>query len=138
LFLNGCTSTEKGAVVGGGLGAGTGAIIGHQSGHTAAGALIGAAVGGLGGALIGHQMETKYCPVCGRGYTSEYAYCSVDGAPLKAKGETASAPSSAQPSAPAQAPSSGPKTKYCATCGMQYSSDFDYCTKDGTKLSPIK
>ncbi|MBI5117805.1 cell envelope biogenesis protein OmpA [Candidatus Poribacteria bacterium] len=52
-----CTTTEKGAVVGGALGAGTGAIIGHQTGSTAGGALIGGAVGAVGGGLIGHEID---------------------------------------------------------------------------------
>ncbi len=42
-------NTNSGMATGALLGAGTGAIIGHQSGHTAEGALI----GGAGGALIG-------------------------------------------------------------------------------------
>lgn len=44
---------KRGAVAGGLLGAGTGAIIGHQSGRPLEGAGIGAVVGGLGGALLG-------------------------------------------------------------------------------------
>jgi uncharacterized protein YcfJ len=42
-------NTNTGMATGALLGAGTGAIIGHQSGHTGEGALI----GGAGGALIG-------------------------------------------------------------------------------------
>ena len=54
----GCaTRTENGALIGGGLGAGTGAIIGNQSGHTGEGALIGGAAGALGGAVVGHETE---------------------------------------------------------------------------------
>jgi len=40
-------------------GAGLGAIIGNQSGHTAEGAAIGAAVGALGGALAGKEVESR-------------------------------------------------------------------------------
>jgi uncharacterized protein YcfJ len=79
----GCTTTQKGAAVGAGAGAVLGGVIGHQSGHGPAGAGIGAAVGGLGGALIGEQMDTQFCPVCGKHYTSGVKYCPVDGAELK-------------------------------------------------------
>ena len=79
----GCTTTQKGAAVGGVAGAGLGAIIGHQSGHGAEGAGIGAAVGAISGALIGEKMETKYCPVCGKRFTSGVKYCTVDGTELK-------------------------------------------------------
>jgi hypothetical protein len=44
VLVSGCQSmnnTEKGAVAGGGIGAGAGALIGHATGHTGAGALIG-------------------------------------------------------------------------------------------------
>ncbi len=51
------TPTQKGAMTGGAVGAGAGAIIGNQSGKTGEGALIGAGVGALGGALIGDQVD---------------------------------------------------------------------------------
>lgn len=54
----GCTTTQQGALYGGAGGAGLGAIIGHQSGHTGEGALIGGAVGALGGALVGDHMNS--------------------------------------------------------------------------------
>lgn len=59
--LAGCetTSVQEGAVAGGLLGAGAGAIIGHQSGHKGNGALIGAAAGALTGALIGDQVDQR-------------------------------------------------------------------------------
>lgn len=79
----GCTTTQKGAAVGAGSGAVLGGVIGHQSGHGPEGAAIGAAAGGLTGALIGEQMDTQFCPVCGRRYTSSVKYCPVDGAELK-------------------------------------------------------
>ena len=57
LIISGCavliTTREKGALAGGALGAGMGAIIGNQVGHQGSGALIG---GALGGGLIGVQM----------------------------------------------------------------------------------
>jgi Glycine zipper len=66
LFGAGCQTTDNsnavgGAVVGTGLGALTGAIVGSAFGRrdAAAGALIGAAAGGLGGALIGHAQDEK-------------------------------------------------------------------------------
>jgi hypothetical protein len=59
LVCSGCTGTQKGATVGGLLGAGLGTIIGYQSGHAGEGALIGGAVGAAGGALAGDAMEEK-------------------------------------------------------------------------------
>ncbi|MDP8217082.1 MAG: YMGG-like glycine zipper-containing protein [Candidatus Kaelpia imicola] len=82
-LISGCTTTQKGAATGSALGAGIGAIIGHQSGDTAEGAVVGAAAGGLAGALVGEQMDTLYCPVCGRRFTSGNQYCPYDGSELK-------------------------------------------------------
>jgi uncharacterized protein YcfJ len=79
----GCTTVQKGAGVGAVAGGALGAIIGHQSGETAEGAAIGAAAGAIGGALLGEQLETKFCPVCGKRYTSSVQYCPVDGTELK-------------------------------------------------------
>lgn len=53
------TPTQDGAIAGGALGAGAGAIIGHQSGKAGEGALIGAGVGAVGGALIGDQVDER-------------------------------------------------------------------------------
>jgi hypothetical protein len=56
----GCCSpyhADQGALTGGLIGAGTGAIAGHALGSTAAGAAIGAGVGALGGAAIGSSMD---------------------------------------------------------------------------------
>ncbi len=83
IALVGCSTTQKGAAVGGGAGAVLGGIIGHQSGHGTEGALIGAGLGAASGALVGEQMDTKFCPVCGKHYTSGVKYCPVDGAELK-------------------------------------------------------
>ena len=83
LALAGCTTTQKGAGTGAALGAGLGAIIGHQSGHTAAGAAIGAAAGGVGGALVGEQMDTMFCPTCGRHFPAGTKYCPYDGTKLQ-------------------------------------------------------
>jgi len=52
-------NTTEGAVVGGLVGAGAGAIIGHQSGHAGGGALIGGALGALGGAFVGNKIPKK-------------------------------------------------------------------------------
>jgi uncharacterized protein YcfJ len=60
VFGVGCDSDAKtGAVAGGGIGAGTGAIIGHQSGKTGQGALIGGAIGAGTGLLIGNAQDKK-------------------------------------------------------------------------------
>ncbi len=49
--------TATGALAGGAIGAGTGAIIGSQSGHAGEGALIGGAIGALTGGLVGRSMD---------------------------------------------------------------------------------
>lgn len=60
LVLMGCqTRAQEGALVGGGLGAGAGAIIGSTSGHAGGGALIGGAVGAVSGAIIGDQVDRR-------------------------------------------------------------------------------
>ena len=58
-LATGCNTTpvQDGAVVGGALGAGTGAILGHQVGKQGEGALIGAGIGALTGALVGDQID---------------------------------------------------------------------------------
>lgn len=60
VLLGGCaaplTTREKGALTGGALGAGAGAIIGNQIGHQGSGAAIGGALGALGGGLVGDQL----------------------------------------------------------------------------------
>ena len=53
------TPTQDGALIGGMLGSGAGAIIGHQSGKAGEGALIGAGAGALAGALIGDQADER-------------------------------------------------------------------------------
>jgi outer membrane protein OmpA-like peptidoglycan-associated protein len=66
-FLTACENTKsvfgdkrtQGALLGGAIGAGTGAIIGSQTGHTGAGTAIGAGVGALTGAIIGHVLEKQ-------------------------------------------------------------------------------
>lgn len=83
VVLFGCSSTQKGALIGAGAGAGLGAIVGHQSGHTGEGAAIGAAVGGVSGALIGEKMDKKFCPVCGKRYPASVEFCSEDGTKLE-------------------------------------------------------
>ena len=63
ILLGGCAAPlserEKGALGGGALGAGAGAIIGSAMGDHRAGkgALIGGALGALGGAAVGDQMQ---------------------------------------------------------------------------------
>ncbi len=67
LVAAGCTTTgnpaAEGAVLGGALGAGTGAIIGHQSGHGGEGAAIGAGLGALTGAIMGDAVRQNRRPV---------------------------------------------------------------------------
>lgn len=61
-LLGGCRqfgNTEAGALVGTGLGATTGAIIGGESGHAGTGALIGAATGAIAGGLVGDAADAR-------------------------------------------------------------------------------
>ena len=55
--LAGCTSTERGAVVGGA----TGAAIGGIASGDVGGAVVGGAVGAVAGALIGRASEPGMC-----------------------------------------------------------------------------
>jgi outer membrane lipoprotein SlyB len=58
----GCETPDRtgaGALTGGAIGAGTGAIIGSQGGHAGEGALIGGAIGALTGGIIGHSMDQQ-------------------------------------------------------------------------------
>ena len=50
---------EKGALGGGALGAGLGAIVGHATGNTGAGIAIGAGAGALTGGLIGNESDVS-------------------------------------------------------------------------------
>ncbi|WP_305983893.1 lipoprotein [Roseibium sp. MMSF_3544] len=62
-LLAGCSSdsqTDR-ALVGGGLGAATGAIIGAAAGNGVGPALAGAAIGGAGGAIVGAATTPKNC-----------------------------------------------------------------------------
>lgn len=52
--------SQEAAVVGGLLGAGAGAIIGHQSGRGLEGAAIGGALGAGAGALIGDAQDQRH------------------------------------------------------------------------------
>ena len=52
-------NTNAGMATGALLGAGTGAIIGHQSGHAGTGALIGAGAGTLIGGAYGKSMDER-------------------------------------------------------------------------------
>lgn len=104
------SKTTQGAVLGGLLGAGTGAIIGNQSDHAGAGTAIGAGLGALGGAMVGHALEeqdkkieqqqfppatsqqapgatggTKFCPVGGEVYPENVKYCPNHGVELRYK-----------------------------------------------------
>jgi surface antigen len=66
LVLAGCytpegrpDNTASGALAGGAIGAGTGAIIGNASHNAGAGALIGGAIGALTGGIIGNSMDQQ-------------------------------------------------------------------------------
>ena len=70
------TQTEKGAITGGAIGTGAGAIIGNQSGHPGSGAAIGGGIGALTGGLIGRGQESaaRTCPA-GQYYDRERGGC---------------------------------------------------------------
>jgi uncharacterized membrane protein YebE (DUF533 family) len=100
---------NQGAVLGGLLGAGTGAVIGNQSDHAGAGTAIGAGLGALGGGLLGNALEerdraaqqqqmppasttsapvtsgTKFCPVGGETFPDTVKYCPTHGVELRLK-----------------------------------------------------
>jgi hypothetical protein len=62
LLACGCSTlnhTENGALAGGAIGAGTGALIGSVTHHAAGGALIGGAVGALAGGAIGSEKDKE-------------------------------------------------------------------------------
>jgi uncharacterized protein YcfJ len=60
IFAVGCDSDAKNdALIGSAVGAGAGAIIGHQSGHATQGALIGGGAGAAGGYIIGNEQDKK-------------------------------------------------------------------------------
>jgi hypothetical protein len=56
--LGGCANdAQTGALLGGGIGAASGAVIGHQSDEAGAGAAIGGAVGAGTGYIIGNESD---------------------------------------------------------------------------------
>ncbi|MBI1953335.1 MAG: glycine zipper 2TM domain-containing protein [Candidatus Omnitrophica bacterium] len=129
--VSGCaraTPTQKGAVVGSAVGAGLGAIIGHQSGETGKGALIGAAAGGLAGALLGDAMASKFCSVCGRNYLSGDTYCTLHNPPVALSLKGAPAQTAEEQKAQTVLP------KFCPTCGDSYPESAEFCGKDGATL----
>jgi len=64
LSLSACYTPQQqtGTLVGGALGAGTGALIGSAvSGGSAGGAIAGGAIGAVGGALVGNAVTRPRC-----------------------------------------------------------------------------
>lgn len=55
----GMNHTQNGALVGTGVGALGGALIGQHNGHTGRGAALGALAGGVGGALLGNAQDSR-------------------------------------------------------------------------------
>ena len=84
VLLGGCAAPlserEKGALGGGVLGAGAGAIIGSSIGHHNAGkgALIGGALGALGGAAVGDQMQSQRQRQDAQAYETEQQQREID------------------------------------------------------------
>lgn len=50
---------ESGALIGGAIGAGLGAIVGHKTGSSGAGVAIGGAVGAISGGLFGNNIDNE-------------------------------------------------------------------------------
>lgn len=67
----GCTQEEQSAGTGALIGAGVGAIIGHQSGEAKEGALIGGVVGGLAGYGYGKMKQKQKA----EGQVEKYVEC---------------------------------------------------------------
>lgn len=83
VLVAGCAATPRGTG-GRAIAAGTAeSIIGRQSDAAAEGAVTGAATAAVDGAIVGERMEKKFCPVCGKRYTSSVEYCPYDGAQLQ-------------------------------------------------------
>lgn len=87
LSSSGCTTTDH-AIIGGFVGAGTGAIIGNQSHRAWEGTGIGAAAGAIGGLFLGDEVENavnrdKYCPIGGEVYSGDVSYCPRHGIQLR-------------------------------------------------------
>ena len=64
LLFSACSSIEigqreSGALLGGAVGAGLGAVIGNQSGNSGAGVAIGSGIGLITGGLIGNQLDKR-------------------------------------------------------------------------------
>ena len=85
LLLIGCTTTQEGTTLGTLGGAAAGAIIGNQTGDRDKGALIGGALGAAGGYAVGSNMKAKFCPVCGASFDESVQYCPKDGTELMYK-----------------------------------------------------
>ena len=121
IAISGCESmgtaaqskTTQGAVLGGLLGAGTGAIIGNQSDHACAGTAIGAGLGALGGALMGHALEEQDKKI----QQQQYPPATTGTAPATT-GTT----------------STSGQVKFCPVGGETYADNIKYCPIHGVEL----
>ncbi|MBA5777745.1 bacteriocin [Stappia sp. F7233] len=77
LLLAGCQSDSQRdrALVGGGLGAATGAVIGAATGHGAGAAVAGAAIGAVAGGVVGAATTPKNCVARDRYGRRYYVAC---------------------------------------------------------------
>ncbi len=109
------SKTNQGALLGGALGAGTGAILGNQMGHHAgAGTAIGAGIGALGGAMMGHALQEQDQ----RSQQQQYP----------------PATSTVPATTTAPATSTTGRVKFCPVGGETYPEDVKYCPTHGVEL----
>lgn len=83
-LVAGCETMGGSAGLGGLIGAGTGAIIGNQSGHAGEGALIGGVVGALAGVIV-HDVKTRQMRTA-QETAQEYNYNPSQGFRMDVKG----------------------------------------------------
>jgi len=102
----------QGGLLGTALGAGAGAIIGNQTGHSGEGAAVGAGLGALGGALIGNAMQEKD----NRAQQQQFP------------------PASATPTQSYQTPATTGKMKFSPVTGKEYPEHMKYDPETGVEL----
>ncbi len=108
------SKTNQGALLGSALGAGTGAIIGNQTGHAGAGTAIGAGLGALGGGLLGHGLQERDTAV------QRQQFPAASSVPYTPSSTGTVAPTGRQ--------------KYCPVGGEIFAENVKYCPNHGVEL----